>query len=227
MGLTKLARAISCKEQVYEKLKTAIINQVLKPGERLNERILAENLGISRTPLREALHRLESEGWIFTKPWKGTYVSNITEQDIEEVFQLRGTLEIMVIELITQQMNPEQLLRIDEIHQMQIRLGDEFKAGEFIEIDKSFHMYLAELTGNKRLIQILGNLSDMMQRLGITAIQTNERYRETLQEHTSIIDSLKTKDIIKAKQDMLYHVLKTRKTVYRHWKNESMHGIED
>lgn len=140
---------------------------------------------------------------------------------------MRGTLEIMVIELITPQITSEQLLQIDKLHQMQIRLGDEFKAGEFIEIDRNFHMYLAELTGNKRLVQIMGNLSDMMRRLGITAIQTNARYRETLQEHTSIINSLKKKDLIQAKQDMLYHVLKTRKTVYSHWKNEPMPEIEE
>lgn len=75
----KVAKTASFKEQVYQKLKTAIINQVLQPGEQLNERTLAENLGISRTPLREALHRLEAEGWIVTEAWKGTYVSDISQ----------------------------------------------------------------------------------------------------------------------------------------------------
>lgn len=227
MGLAKLTKTASFKEQVYQKLKDAIINQMILPGEQLNERMLAENLGTSRTPLREALHRLESEGWIVSKPFKGTYVSDITEQDIEEVCQLRATLEVMVIESVTHKITPDQLSKIDQIHQIQAKLGSEFRGGEFIEIDRNFHMYLAELTGNKRLIQILGNLSDMMRRLGMTAIQTDERYLETLQEHISIIESLKNKDIIKAKQAMLYHVLNTQKTVYRHWKSKAMQKPED
>lgn len=227
MGLPKVAKAASFKEQIYQKLKTAIINQVLQPGEQIHERMLAESLGISRTPLREALHRLESEGWIVTEAWKGTYVSPITEQDIKDIFQLREMLEIKVIELIVQQITSEQLRKLDEFHQMQIRLDDKCKVGEFIEIDRKFHMYLAELTGNKRLVQILDNLSDMIRRLGVASIHTNERYREILQEHTNIINSLKTNDPIKAKEGMLDHVLKTGNTIYRLWIDRHKSGLEN
>ncbi|MEN6411324.1 MAG: GntR family transcriptional regulator [Veillonellales bacterium] len=219
MEITQVAKAVSYKEKIYEEIKTAIINRVLKPGEQLNERILADKLGISRTPLREAFKRLETEGWVVTEAWKGTYVTEITAEDIEEVSQLRMTLEVMVIELIIQKITPGQLLKIKELHQNQAQLGDEFKAGDFIELDRNFHMYLAELTGNKRLIQILANLSDMMRRLGITAIQTAKRYRETLQEHAGIITALEAKDLVKAKQAVLFHVLNTQKNIYKHWEN--------
>lgn len=220
MGITQVAKAVSYKEKIYEEIKTAIINQVLKPGEQLNERALAEKLGISRTPLREAFKRLETEGWVVTEAWKGTYVTEITEQDIEEVSQLRMTLEVMVIELIIQKITPGQLLKIREMHQNQAKLGNEFKAGDFIELDRNFHMYLAELAGNKRLLQILTHLSDMMRRLGITAIQTAERYQETLQEHSGIIEALEIRDLAKAKQAVLFHVLNTQKIVYRHWRDQ-------
>lgn len=221
MGITQVAKTVSYKEKIYEEIKTAIINQVLKPGEQLNERALAEKLGISRTPLREAFKRLETEGWVVTEARRGTYVTEITEQDIEEVFQLRMALEVMVIELIIQKIAPGQLLNMKKIHQNQAKLGDECKAGDFIEQDRKFHLYLAELTGNKKLLQILANLSDMMRRLGVAALHTAERYQETLQEHSGIIEALEMQDLAKAKQAVLSHVLNTQKAAYRHWRDQN------
>lgn len=217
MNINKLSKAVSYKEKVYNEIKSAIITQRLKPGEQLNERVLAEKLGISRTPVREALQMLEKEGWVRTEPWKGTYVLDITEQDIEEVFQLRMALETLVIDLIIQRISEEHIDKLEEFLQKQTEYCDESKADEFIKVDRDFHMYLAYLTGNKRLIQILNNLSDMMRRLGIRAIKTEERYIETLQEHASIIKGIKARNLSNARQAMMYHILRTKENVYKHW----------
>lgn len=219
MRLRKLDRAVSYKEKVYEEIKSAIIAERLKPGQQLNERKLAEELGISRTPVREAIQMLESEGWVKTEPWKGTYVLDITEQDIEEVFQLRMSLETLVIELIIQKIDQKEINRLDEFVKQQVDYCKEYRADEFIRTDRDFHMYLADLTGNRRLIQILNNLSDMMRRLGIKAIKTQERYKETIEEHKNIVKGLKEKNLLKAKEAMMHHVLKTKENVYKHWKD--------
>ena len=221
MLINKLAKTVAYKDKVYEEIKSAIIADKLTSEGPLNERLLAETLGISRTPVREALQMLEHEGWVKTEPWKGTYVLDITEQDIEEVFQLRMTLEPLVIELIIQTLKDEHCRNLDEFFRIQTKFSEEMNADDFIKTDRDFHMYLAELTGNRRLIQILSNLSDMMRRLGIKAIKSKIRYEETLQEHAKLIKELKRRDLSKARQATIYHILRTKENVYLHFKNNN------
>ncbi len=151
LTLNKLNKAVSYKMRVYEELKSAIINEKLKPGEVLNERKIAEELGISRTPVREAIQMLENEGWVNTEPWKGSYVVNITNQDVEEIFQLRRTLESLVIELIVPKIGELEINKIEELINKQSRYCKEYNAENFIYKDRDFHMYLVHLTNNKRL----------------------------------------------------------------------------
>lgn len=222
--VSKISKAISYKEKVYDELKSLILSNQIKPGELLNERSLAEKLGISRTPLREAIQVLESEGWLKTEPWKGVYVSEITKHDIAEVMQLRMVLEPLVVELIIKDINEEQICEIERLFKKQKDYYSQENGVEFIRTDKEFHMYLAQLTGNQRLIQILANLSDMVTRLGMRAIARYNRYKETLWEHQNIIRSLKDKDVNSARQAMIYHVLTTEKNwqVTDHDTNENL-----
>lgn len=220
MQLNALDKAVSYKDKVYQEIKRAIINQELEPGKPLNERVLAEELGISRTPVREALRLLENEGWVRTEPWKGTYIINLTQEDIEEVFQLRMVLEVMVIEMVVVQIDDDTLAKIDEFYHIQSKLGEEFKAYEFIEFDRNFHMYLAERAGNRRTVQIMKNLNDIMCWIGVKAVQTKKRYRQSLDEHEAIIKALKARDAVGAKQAMMHHMNMTRDAVYQHWKAE-------
>lgn len=213
--LNKITKLASYKDKVYEELKNAILSQRIKPGESLNERLLADSMGVSRTPVREALKMLENDGWVYTEPWKGTFVAEVTQEDVEEVFQLRMVLEPLVIELL--KLNSESLQKLDEFYALQSKLGDELKNEDFIKIDRHFHMYLASLTGNKRLISIMENLSDMMILLGITAVRKKNRIQETLREHLSIIKYLKDNDLKNAKEAMIYHVLRTKEQVYDNW----------
>lgn len=220
MVLNQLEKAVSYKEKVYDELKSAIIALRLKPGEALNERSLADTLGISRTPVREALQRLENEGLVVTEPWKGTRVKEITAEDIEEVFQLRLALEPLAVELAIHNMSDGDDAVIEQLHNEQRRHWENYDADEFIKADMKLHTFLVNLSGNKRLIQIIGNLIDSMRRLGISAIQTEERCRETMEEHSALIKALKERDLPQARQAMTYHVLRTRATVYRLLKNE-------
>lgn len=215
--INKVEKTVSYKDRVYKEIKSAIISQRLKAGEQLNERMLAEQMGISRTPVREALSMLENEGWILTEPWKGTFVLDLTLQDVEEVFQMRMVLEPLVVELIIPKLDEKICGAMQDILNEQQKHMQELNADEFIRVDRDFHMFLCDLTGNKRLIQVLGNLSDMLQRLGIKAISQEARYKEVLDEHAKIINALLDNDPVKAKQAMLYHILRTKEYVYKHW----------
>lgn len=218
MRVNKVEKAVSYKDRVYSELKDAIIAHRLKPGEAINERMLAEEMGISRTPVREALQMLEKEGWILTEPWKGTYVLDMTEQDIQEVFNLRMVLEPLVLELIINKMDEKNGRIISDILQKQVESWKESGAQEFINIDRNFHMSLANLTGSKRLIQILSDLSDMMRRLGIEVMAQAGRHQEVLNEHMKVIEALLAKNLPAAKKAMLNHLEKTQDTFYKHRK---------
>lgn len=215
MHLTRLEKAISYKNKAYTEIKAAIISQQIKPGEQLNERLLAETMGISRTPVREALQLLERDGWVTTEPWKGTVVKGLTESDIEEVFQLRMALEPLVIDLIIDHLGPSDFDRLSSLFEQQKAYGIDYNADAFIRVDRSFHAFLTNLTRNKRLIRIMNDLSDVMRWLGIKAIVHKERYHEVLDEHEKVIKELKRRNLVKARDAMLYHVLRTKEQIYR------------
>lgn len=223
MHLTRLEKTVSYKKKAYAEIKAAIISQRIKPGEQLNERLLAETMGISRTPVREALQLLERDGWVTTEPWKGTVVKGLTEADIEEVFQLRMALEPLVIDLVIDRLGPSEFDRLNSLFEQQKAYSADYDADAFIRVDRSFHAFLTNLTCNKRLIQIMDNLSDVMRWLGIKAIVHKERYQEVLDEHEKVIEELKKRNLVKAREAMLYHVLRTKEQVYRN--TLKMHNI--
>ena len=169
--MEKIEKAVTYKDKVYREIKGAIIAQKIISGEVLNERKLAEELGISRTPVREALQMLVNDGWLSVEPWKGAYVNPITEKVLTEVFQVRLALENLAIELIVDKISDEELDTISEIIVKQEKLKENYQADEFIRVDREFHMVIAGITENKILIDMLNNLSDMIRRIGVQAVQ--------------------------------------------------------
>lgn len=211
MEFTKIQQPLSFRDHAYDEIKNAIINHVIAQGDVLYERDLSEKLGISRTPLRAALQLLEMEGWLKSVPRKGVFVSHIVEKDVEEVLQLRGANEALVVELLIPKITDAHIDRLEDLYvQQEKHLGNN---QAFILMDKDFHMHMAELTGNDRLIQLMHTLSDQMRWFGIVALDTTDRVERTLKEHRAIIDQLKKRDVELAKQAMLDHIIHTRTAV--------------
>lgn len=217
-NMQKIEKAISYKEKVYKQLKTAIISQKIKPGEILNERKLADDLGISRTPIREALQMLVNDGWVVVEPWKGAFVNPLTEQDLIEVFQVRESLECLAIEIIAEIITDEQIALLSNIYDRQEEMAANDQANEFIELDRQFHMEIGNFTNNKILIGMLNNLSDMILRLGVQAVQDANRFNQTLGEHTAILEALKARDKKKALEAITMHILITKDNLYKRFK---------
>ncbi|MHB1653302.1 MAG: GntR family transcriptional regulator [Desulfitobacteriaceae bacterium] len=201
------------KEKIYEELKKSIINNVLEPNTVLNEREIAQSLGISRTPVRDALKLLEFEGWVTTIPWKGTYVSYLTKEDVREVIQLRKGLEILAIELI-EKVSEENLISLKSILERMYEHAKNGEQTEFMNQDKMFHLFLVKLSKNSRLIQIVSNLSDHIYRLGISAITLEGRILESSDEHRAILDALVNGNIEAAKQYVSHHLENTEKAIF-------------
>ena len=224
MELQKIDRSYSYREKAYQELKKGIIGLLFKPGQPLYERELSERLGVSRTPVREALQLLEREGWVRTVPWKGVYVSEISAQDMEEVLQLRCANEALVVELVTSRITDEQVQELEAIFKEQrSRLLSENNQA-FIDSDRDFHMRLAEMSGNRRLTQLLLTLSDQMRRLGVQAVTIPGRVNGTMEEHRKILDALRERDTQKAREAMVFHIENTRTAVISALQSESGAG---
>lgn len=209
----KILKFSPYREKIYEELKSAIMNNAFEPNAVLNEREIAEKMGISRTPIRDALKLLESEGWVTTIPWKGTYVSELKKEDVREVIQLRKALEIMAIELIekvsNEDLNNLQII-LDQMNYYS-KIGD---SSQFMNEDRRFHLYIANLCGNSRLLQIVSNQSDLIYRIGIRAISLEGRSFHSTEEHQKVFDALSCGDIETAKECLRVHLENTEKTIF-------------
>lgn len=212
----EMEKSVAYKEKVFDRIKQGIIAQEYPAGYLLNERKLAKELDVSRTPVREAIQMLEREGWVEVIPWRGAMVQPVIISDIEETFQLRMAIEPLIIDLILDKMGEEELQKIEEIWEEQARLAEAKEAELFILRDQDFHLFLASLTKNRRLQLIMGQLRDTHLRMGVEAIQQETRFEGTLEEHRAIIDALKAKQYLKARQAMLDHLLATQRSMIRH-----------
>ena len=143
----------------------------------------------------------------------GDWSSDVCSSDL-----VRLALENLAIELIVDKISDEELDTISEIIVKQEKLKENYQADEFIRVDREFHMVIAGITENKILIDMLNNLSDMIRRIGVQAVQDANRYMETLDEHNNILNALKEKNKVKAVYAMQQHILLTKKNVFDRFK---------
>lgn len=218
--MTKIDKVVSYKQKVYERLKEDIITGKIHQGEVLNERKLSDTLGISRTPIREALQVLEAEGWVIVEPWKGIYVKKFTNEDMENVLNVRRSLEVLAVESTIHNLKDYDIKRLEAILEEQAGLREKYDADLFISIDRKFHELISELANNSVLTSMLNIISDKVRCLGIKALHTHERYIETLKEHTAILEAIKNREVDVAKKAMEYHMIQTSKTVYKFYEED-------
>ena len=148
------------REVVFDSLREAIINGTLRPGERLMEIQMAEELGVSRTPVREAIRKLELEGFVVMMPRKGAYVAGISFKDIEDVFEVRASLEALASGLAAERITGEELEDLERILVRKKEIIADSDLPAFVESDTQFHDSLYKCSRNQRLIQMLSNLRD-------------------------------------------------------------------
>lgn len=211
--MTKIEKVISYKQKVYERLKEDIISGKIPQGQILNERKLSDELGISRTPVREALQMLQNEGWVDVEPYKGIYVKEFTSQDIRDVLNVRRSLEILAVDLAINNLTDADIKKLEVIIEEQSALRENYDPNEFIRIDREFHKSIIEMANNGILSSMINIISDKVRCLGIKALNSHERYMETLEEHMAILKALKERDAVVAKHAMEKHMVQTSKTL--------------
>jgi len=182
------------RDVVFQTLRQAILRGELEPGERLMEIHLAESLGVSRTPIREAIRKLELEGLVVMIPRRGAVVASITEKDLKDVLEVRRTLEILAAEVACERITPERLKELEKAGKEFERLQDSEDVTELAAADARFHEIIYEATGNARLIGILNNLREQMYRYRLEYLKDKTNYEDLNQEHQKIFVSIQKGD---------------------------------
>ncbi|MFZ5646213.1 MAG: GntR family transcriptional regulator [Bacillota bacterium] len=178
------------REMVFESLREAIIQGRLKPGERLMEMQLAEEMGVSRTPVREAIRKLELEGFVVMIPRKGAYVSGISVKDIVDVFEVRAALEALAAGLAAERVTDKELEELERSLVQATELGDKAELDAIVETDTNFHELIYKACRNERLVQIVTHLKEQIQRFRTTSLSQPGRSKDALYEHRAIVEAI-------------------------------------
>ncbi len=194
------------REIVFKTLRQAILTGELKPGERLMEIHLAKRLGVSRTPIREAIRKLELEGLVTMVPRRGATVAKITEKNLRDVLEVRRNLDTFAVELACERITEEQLAELEA----KIKRFEEVvmakDAKEIAEADVDMHDFIVASTGNARLVQLVNNLSEQVYRYRFEYIKDATTHKILMEEHRDIFESIKNKDKSHAQEAMRRHI---------------------
>lgn len=203
------------RDVVFNTLRQAILKGELEPGERLMEIQLAERLGVSRTPIREAIRKLELEGLVLMIPRKGAEVAEISEKSLREVLEVRRSLEELAIELACQRITPEELTALEEAENRFARAVEDGEVMAIAESDENYHELIYQATANDRLVQILNNLREQMYRYRLEYIKDEDRRQILVVEHEHILRAVRRRDIADAKSAVREHIDNQQLTITR------------
>ena len=218
------------RDVVFNTLRKAILKGELKPGERLMEIALAEKLGVSRTPVREAMRKLELEGLVVMIPRRGAQVANITEKDLNDVLEVRIALENLSIENACARMTEEQL---GDLWKAAKNFEDTMAEGNLVklaEADVAFHEVIYKSSDNRRLNQVrineippsfMNNLREQIYRYRVEYLKDEETRNLLVKEHEEIYEAIKNRDLKKAKEISYQHIENQREAIIRSIREET------
>ena len=205
------------RDKVYAHLKDAILRGEYKAGDRLVERVLAEKLNISRTPIREALFRLETQRFVRTVPRKGVVVNEITQAEILEVFMILASLESLAVRLAAEKVNEVIIKEIDQLlGEMASVLGNGADEEDVIELNIKYNELIGRASGNPKLHEMLVDLKDYVRAFSNLSSSLPGRTREALREHQDILDAIRNGEPDLAESFTRIHLEKSRKAYMNH-----------
>lgn len=194
------------RDVVFQTLRRAILKGELVPGERLMEVRVANALGVSRTPVREAIHMLELEGLVVMIPRKGAEVARISEKNLYDVLEVRLALEELCVELACKRIEAEQISRLKQKFYAFSAIAESDDIMEVVKRDEEFHDVIYETTGNVRLMQMLNNLREQMYRYRLEHIKDINQRQTLVKEHRRILDALTMRNEEEARAAIREHI---------------------
>lgn len=211
----KMDEFLPLRDVVFNTLRQAILTGELKPGERLMEIHLANKLGVSRTPIREAIRKLELEGLVTMIPRRGAEVAQITEKSMNDVLEIRRAMDVLCVELACERIGEEELAQLKvacENFEKMVKTPDVKKIAL---ADVELHDIILQATGNDRLIQLVHNLSEQMYRYRYEYIKDFSQHERLVEEHRIIYESLVKKDKETACEAARTHIDNQKKAIIR------------
>ena len=208
------------RDVVFKTLRQAILKGELEPGERLMEIQLAERLGVSRTPIREAIRKLELEGLVLMIPRKGAEVAQISENNLRDVLEVRRSLEELAIDLACQRITLEEL---EELQNAKEQFRNAVRDGEAMEIaqtDERYHEIIYNSTKNQKLVQILNNLREQMYRYRLEYIKDEDKRQILLVEHEHIFKAVSLRHVQEARMAIREHIDNQEITILKNLKEQ-------
>ena len=194
LGGMRVAKRKSLRKEVYDSLKKSILHGKLKGGQRLIEEQLAHQIGISRTPVREAFHKLERDELVTRLPKGGFAVREFTKEDVEEIFGIRSALESYAAYLATLHISPEKISNLEkkiEETEKALKSGDDDKV---VQLHTEFHDLLYKSCRSKKLIEMINNFRDYFYRYRSALLHTERGIHDSIEGHRHMLEGMKKKN---------------------------------
>lgn len=201
------------RDVVFQTLRRAILTGELKPGERLMEIHLASKLGVSRTPIREAIHKLEQEGLVTILPRRGAMVSEISERGLKDVLEVRRDLDSFCAELASERITEEDKVRLKEAYEAFNSAVLTKDATIMAKADVAFHDIIIGATGNERLVVMINNLAEQIFRYRFEYIKDESKRDNIMKEHKNLMDAIISGDSIAAREASRTHIDNQEKAI--------------
>ena len=211
--LHKINKPESLAKIAYDALRYSILSFKLKQSTVYNEMSISQELGLSRTPVREALLRLSSEGLITFLPRKGFIVTSYTQKEVEEIFELRLILESVVIKKIVSKISQKNIEKLREYIELQRQAAAKNDYHSFMLSDRAFHKTFFELAGNFKLTEIMDNFQDICHMIGVCYLKVDGLYERAINDHEAVLQSLETGDPDRAETAIADHINQVKTAV--------------
>lgn len=197
------------RDKAYVAIKQKLLHRDIRPGERIREDLLASEISMSRTPVREAISQLASEGFIVSLPRKGLFCASFTRGEILDFLKIREALELLAVRECIGRITDDEITRLDEIlkdYEQALLSGDRHRASD---LDRQFHMRIAEISLSRKLIRFIGEIGDFMSlaRTQERPELTSEEKTLSIHQHRSIFEAIRGRDVPGAVKAMRTHIL--------------------
>lgn len=196
----------SLRTKIYHRLKNAILDGVYKPGESLIEMKLAKELGVSRTPIREAIRQLELEGLVSSIPNKGVIVEGVSPQDVQDIYTIRRTIEGLAARWAAEKISDEQLKELRDTLDLMEFYTEKGNVEKLSELDSRFHDVIFQASNSRPLESVLTNFHHFIQRARLVSVKASGRAIHSLKEHQRIYEALAAHDPDAAEKAVINHV---------------------
>jgi DNA-binding GntR family transcriptional regulator len=201
---------LSLGSQAYQEVRRIILEGQISPGEKLNEGELAKALGVSRTPIREAVNRLEKEGLVEIFPQRGAFVIQFTEKDVYELFLIRENLEGLAARLAAEKITPSSLAKLETCVEGFNEPFQKKDVQRYSREDLKFHQTIVLLSEGRRLVKLVSLLLDHIRMFRLTTRGVPDRMKTSLEEHRGIIEALRVRNTEGAERRMRDHIRNVR-----------------